>query len=134
MKVLVNNCSRRLGIPGRPAIILAAKESVSINDNQVEAMKQNRTVSRWLERGVLSIRDHDGKEDEHVKVIPNKRAGVRGRRDDREKLVLPEGVTGEGVETHEKGGGWYDLYVNGFKATTKSVRKDEVNAMAAEYE
>jgi len=58
---------------------------------------------------------------------------VGGRTDKREELVLPDGVTGEGIEVHHKGGGWYEVYVNGFKVTDTNVRKDEANDVAAEY-
>ena len=130
MKVLRNAGKRRLGIPGRPAIILAPGESAPITDSQLAAMERNKTVARWLDRGVLSVSDSDGKEPEAKKAKPKPK---RNRRDDREDQVLPEGVTGEGVETHHKGGGWYEVYVNGFKVSDSNIRKDEAESMAAEY-
>lgn len=135
MKVLVNNGKRRLGVPGRPAIILDGGASVPITDAQVKDLKRNRTVSRWLNRGVLKIREDDGREikpDSKPAPGPHVRRPVdRGKR---EKQVLPEGVTGKGFEIHEKGGGWYDVYVNGFKVTDRSVRKAEAEGMAKDYE
>jgi len=47
---------------------------------------------------------------------------------------LPEGITGQGTEVHHLGGGWYEVYVNGFKVTDRNVRKDEAKTIAEEYE
>ena len=137
MKALRNNGKRRLGVPGRPAIILAPGESQPITDEQLKEIKRNRTVVRWLDRGVLQVL----KAGDVVKTPPGvkkatpkpgrRRAVDRGKR---EKQVLPEGVTGDGVEIHSKGGGWYELWVHGFKVTDRSVRKDEVEAMVKDYE
>jgi hypothetical protein len=139
MKVVKNNGARRLGIPGRPAIILAPGGSAPVTDDQLEDMGRNRTVSRWIERGVLSLVDSNDKEPAPgplVKSAPPRqrvRPSVGGRLDKRVELVLPEGVTGEGIEVHHKGGGWYEVYVNGFKVTDTNVRKDEAQEVAAEY-
>ena len=139
MKVLKNNGSRRLGIPGRPAIILAPGDSVPVTAGQLADMERNRTVSRWMERGVLTVRASDANEPAPARIVrsapprPRVRPRVGGRTDTREELVLPDGVTGEGVETHHKGGGWYEVYVNGFKVTDTNVRKGEAEDVAAEY-
>jgi len=139
MKVLRNSGSRRLGIPGRPAIILAPGDSVPVTAAQLADMERNRTVSRWLERGVLTTRDSDATDPAPARIVrsapPRQRVRPRvgGRTDKREELVLPDGVTGEGIEVHHKGGGWYEVYVNGFKVTDTNVRKDEANDVAAEY-
>lgn len=140
MKVLRNSGSRRLGIPGRPAIILAPGDSIPVDDAQLKDMERNRTVARWLDRGVLTLRDADAKELEKaappVRSAPPRqrvRPRVGGRTDKREELVLPDGVNGEGVEIHHKGGGWYEVYVNGFKVTDSNVRKDEADEIATEY-
>ncbi len=136
MKVLTNDGKRRLGISGRPAIILAPGESSPpLNDAQIEVIKRNKTVARWLSNGILRLRD----EGEEVtvpekEVVPKKRVRPHGRRDDRERQVLPEGLTGKGTEVHHSGGGWYEVYVNGFKVTDSNVRKDEATEIAAEYE
>lgn len=140
MKVIKNNGTRRLGIPGRPAIILAPGDTAPVTDAQAADMERNRTVSRWLERGVLTVRDSNAKEP--IPPVPPVRSApprqrvrprVGGRSDTREELVLPDGVTGEGIEVHHKGGGWYEVYVNGFKVTDTNVRKDEAHEVAAEY-
>ena len=140
MKVLKNSGTRRLGIPGRPAIILAPGETVPVTDDQLESMGDNKTVARWLDRGVLTTEDSDAKQPEApVKPLqpaePRQRVRPRvgSRADKREELVLPDGVTGEGVEIHHSGGGWYEVYVNGFKVTDSNVRKDEAQEVAAEY-
>ena len=140
MKVIRNSGSRRLGIPGRPAIILAPGDTVPVTDAQLADMDRNRTVSRWLERGVLTVRDGNAKELDKpalpVRSAPPRQRvwpSVGGRADKREELVLPDGVTGEGIEVHHKGGGWYEVYVNGFKVTDTNVRKDEAQDVAAEY-
>jgi hypothetical protein len=139
MKVLKNNGARRLGIPGRPAIILAPGDTVPVTDAQLADMDRNRTVSRWLERGVLAVRDSNANEPDPAPPVrsapprPRVRPRVGGRTDVREELVLPDGVTGEGIEVHHNGGGWYQVYVNGFKVTDSNVRKDEAHEIAAEY-
>ena len=139
MKVLRNSGSRRLGIPGRPAIILAPGDAVPVTESQLAEIKRNRTVTRWMERGVLTVRDSDAKEPELAKTVqsapPRQRVRPRvgGRQDKREELVLPDGVSAEGIVVHHKGGGWYEVYVNGFKVTDSNVRKDEAHDVAAEY-
>lgn len=139
MKVLRNNGKRRLGIPGRPAIILAPGEFVPVDDNQIKDMHKNRTIVRWLKRDVLELIDESD-----IKDPPRKKAAaqqrslksrpVSGRVDKRDPVVLPDGITGTGVELHHKGGGWYEVYVNGFVVTDKNVRKDEAEQIATEYE
>ncbi len=135
MKVLTNNGKRRLGIPGRPAIILASGESSPpLSDAQIKVIKRNKTVARWLDRNILSLHEHD---DEVIppknRAVPKARARSRNRRDERKEQVLPKDVTGEGIEVHHNGGGWYEVYVNGFKVTDRNVRKDEAEEIAAEY-
>lgn len=137
MKALRNNGKRRLGVPGRPAVILAPGEFRPITNEQLKEIKRNRTVARWLDRGVLQIVE----EDDVVKASPEvkKRTAKPGRRravdrGKREKLVLPEGVTGKGIEIHKKRGGWYELYVNGFKVSDSNLRKNAVEEMAKDYE
>ena len=140
MKLLKNNGKRRLGIPGRPAIILSPGDSVPVTEEQIEEMRQNKTVDKWLERGVLSLVKPDDVKPEPTPAkvaIPKRPLSSRlnsGHSDKREKVVLPDGVTGEGTETHHKGGGWYEVYVNGFKVTDSNVRKDVAQEIAAEYE
>ena len=104
-------------------------------------MGDNKTVARWLASGVLTTQDSDAKTDTAAPVKPlppaeprqRVRPRVGDRTDKREELVLPDGVTGEGVEVHHRGGGWYEVYVNGFKVTDTNVRKDEAQDIAAEY-
>ncbi len=134
MQVLTNKGKRRLGVPGRPAIILDANQGVPITESQLELIQKNRTVCRWLESGILVIT-----EDGEVAPVVVKTKSVSKKRDristaPRETLVLPKGVIGEGIELHHVGGGWWEVYVNGFKATDKNVRKDEAESMATEYE
>jgi len=139
MKVLRNSGARRLGIPGRPAIILSPGEKAPVTDAQLKDMEKNKTVVRWLDRGVLTLLDGDAPELEPAPLVksapPRQRVRPRvgGRTDKREELVLPDGVTGEGIETHHKGGGWYEVYVNGFKVTDANVRKDEAEDIVNEY-
>jgi hypothetical protein len=135
MKKLTNKGSRRLGIPGRPALILDPNESASINGQQFESMLRNKTVSRWLDVGVLVI---DGSENEDIplKKVPTQKTGIKSRanRDKRKELVLPDGLKGKGTEFHHLGGGWWQVYVNGFRVTDHNVRKDEAKTIATEYE
>jgi hypothetical protein len=140
MNVLINKGRRRLGIPGRPAIILDAGANVTLTDEQLESIQENRTVTRWLEVGVLEITDGSAlKADKQGQVprpkTPKPRPAATPRRDDeRDVEKLPEGVTGDGVEMHHLGGGWWQVFVNGFKVTDRNVRKDEAKSIAAEYE
>jgi hypothetical protein len=140
MKLLKNKSRRRLGIPGRPAIVLRPDESVPISDNQIEEIQRNRTVARWLNSEVLELIDQSDSEKEPSRKVvkstrPEKPRYRRNKSNDvRETLVLPDGVTGEGVEVHHKGGGWYEVYANGFLVTDKNVRKDEAQNIAKEYE
>ena len=135
MKVLINKGRRRLGIPGRPAIILDPNQSVEITEARQDEISRNRTVARWLETGTLIITD-DGKPQEPKAIVTARRSAIttKAKRDQREEIVLPEGVTGKQVETHHLGGGWYEVYVNGFKVTDRNVRKDEAKTIAEEYE
>lgn len=138
MNVLVNTGNRRLGIPGRPAIILNPHEAVEVTEEQLDDMKRNRTVARWLGSGVLTVRDakdHEAK----PQLPPRRSSGVTRKpskvdRDKREPIVLPEGVEEQGVFKHHTGGGWWDVYVNGFKVTDTKVRKDEAEQLMSEYE
>lgn len=144
MKVLTNKGPRRLGVPGRPALVLDMGKGTAISDRQLAEIQKNRTVARWLQSGILVVTEsEDGPDAEPIKitppvarVAPKGRSGVRVARghDTREPLVLPEGIEGKGTELHYVGGGWYELYVNGFKVSDRSIRKDEAEAMAAEYE
>jgi len=135
MKLLINKGRRRLGIPGRPAIILDPNQSVEINEARQDDLTRNRTVARWLETGTLVITD-DGKPQQPTPIVTPRRQAVtaREKRDQREEIVLPEGITGQGTEVHHLGGGWYEVYVNGFKVTDRNVRKDEAKTIAEEYE
>jgi hypothetical protein len=139
MKKLTNKGSRRLGIPGRPALILDPDQSADIGDAQLETMLQNKTVSRWLEKGVLLLGDEDGKVLKPPKtdrrLMP--KTGIKRhhrKRDERKEVVLPKGVKGKGTELHHLGGGWWQVYVNGFPVTDRNVRKDEAKTIAMEYE
>lgn len=140
MKKLINKGRRRLGVPGRPAIILQPNESIVLNESRAADLVNNRTAVRWLERGVLVLTEYDGAEEEPKPVIPKpivrrpQRPGLKMKRDDREPVVIPDGLTGEGIERHHLGGGWYEVWVNGFKVTDKNVRKDEAISIEGEYE
>jgi len=132
---LTNNARRRLGIPGRPAIILEPDQTVEITDDQLKVIKANRTVERWLDSGILTVGEpvHKVKIEKQPKVIERKTTGMK-ERDKREDVPLPDGITGEGTELYNAGGGWYQVYVNGFKVTDKSGRKDEAESLSTEYE
>ena len=127
MKTLTNNAGRRLGVPGRHALILNPGESVEITDQQLADIKSNRVSARWLERGVIAVSE-DGKP-VTVKVKTEEPKSKPAANPD-----LPEGLTGEGAEVHHEGGGWYSVYINGFKVTDTNLRKDEAEDTAAEYE
>ena len=134
MKSLVSKAARRLGIPGRPALIISPGERVPVGKKQIESMQRNSTVSRWLQHGLLVIVDSDGKELEPPKRVRPPSTGLTRSKDDkRTETPLPEGLTGEGAEMLHTGSGWWQVYVNGFQVTTKKVRKEEAESIAAEY-
>ena len=134
---LTNAGGRRLGVPGRPALILDPNQTVDVDASQMDEFRRNRTVCRWLESGILVLSDGAGKTAPvpvYVTPKPTRPVGVKPNRDVREEVVLPKGITGEGVERNHLGGGWWEVYVNGFKVTDRNVRKDEAQSIAAEYE
>jgi hypothetical protein len=140
MKRLVNKGQRRLGIPGRPdSIVLAPNMSVELDDIKLKDIASNKTVSRWLETGVLQITDEEG-EPQKPPVAPKRKPAPTGikrsskQTDVRKEEPLPDGLTGEGVEQNHVGGGWWQVYVNGIKVTDRNVRKDEADEIAKEYE
>jgi hypothetical protein len=137
MKRIVNKGRRRLGIPGRPAIILGPGESLELTPDQLGTVYQNKTAQRWIEYGVLEIVDSDKAPAKPKTVKPKKRIlPAEARRvvpDESKPEPPPEGVEGEGVEMIHKGGGWWQVYVNGFQVTDRNVRKDEAEAIASEY-
>ena len=130
MKKLINQARRRLGVPGHPAIVLSPGESVPVTEKQIAGLQRNKIVSRWLDVGTLALTDHDGNElklkSESPAPKPKKAVPI--------EAVIPDGLTGEGAELHHLGGGWYQVYVNGFKVTDSNVRKDRGQELAAEYE
>ena len=133
---LTNKSRRRLGISGRPALILEPDRAVEITQSKLEEIKKNKTVARWLDSGVLVLDESDEVHKVEVELVPKviRKTGMKHDRDKREEIALPEGVSHEGIQIHHAGGGWYELYVNGFKVTDKTVRKDEAESMATEYE
>jgi len=132
---LKNAGRRRLGVPGRPALILDPNQTAEVSLAQIDDFRRNRTVARWLEAGVLVLSDSDGVV-EVPRPVPKTKPGVRTRQhhDQREEVVLPEGITGQGVERNHLGGGWWEVYVNGFKVTDRNVRKEEAQSIADEYD
>lgn len=133
MKKLINQGRRRLGVPGSPAIVLAPGEAVPVTATQIAGFQRNRTVARWLEVGTLALISEDGAV-EKPKAKPKAKTGIKPATSAPVEVALPDGLTGEGVERNHLGGGWWEVYVNGFKVTDQNVRKDESLAIAAEYE
>lgn len=140
---VTNNAGRRIGVPIRQAFILNAGESRNVTDGELAQMENNRTISRWMETGILSIASSlgeapvDGREIKQPAPKPERKpqrekAAPPPKEESREEL--PEGITGVGVEREVFGGGWQHLWVNGFRVTDKKVRTAEADAMAADYE
>lgn len=127
MITITNNSRRRIAVPCSPAIFLDAGASKDdVTEAQWAEIKRHRMNLQRLESGLLTV---SGESRSQV------RAKVRSRavEDPTFGLNLPEGITGKGVE-FDQSGGWYDVYVNGMKATTSRVRKAEAEKIAAEYE
>ena len=118
MNTLTNTGRRRLGLPGRPAIVLDPGQTVEISDGQLKAIMANSTSARWVNSGVLSLNGGVVKVDTVTAAT---------------KLDIPEKLTGSGVELYDRGGGWWDIYVNGFKVLDKSVRRAKAEELAEEY-
>jgi hypothetical protein len=140
MKRIINHGRRRLGISGRPAIILGPNESQEITEQQEQALRENRTNANWLQNGVIEIVDGDAPIEPKPMIKPERQKVVSATtrpgtpRDERQDEPLPEGLTGEDVEMHHLGGGWYQVYVNGFKATDRNVRKAEAEEITKDYQ
>jgi hypothetical protein len=135
MKTISNNTRRSLGIPGAVAIVLEPGGTVEVSESRYDEMRNNRMVNQWFQRGMLS---EGGKAPERAKksapeaVSP---AQKRSARSDRPAEPLPDGVDEVGVHLYHVGGGYYHVYVNGFKVTTDKVRgKANAEEVAAEYE
>ncbi len=140
MYVIKNNGRRRLGIPGRPAIILEVGKTAAVNGEQLTEMKRNRTFEHWVQTGVISVNDQQSKDKSEPQAFapkpepPLQPPPTRVDYDKRIEEPLPDGVTGSGTELHDVGGGWWSVYVNGFKVTDKNVRKKKAEQIAKEYE
>lgn len=144
MTTITNSSKRRLGLAGRPSIVLNPGESVEVSGQQYQTMLENKTLSRWMESGLLSVKGGAGPVKTEVPEVkkpevkqPEEKAPEKekkAKKEEKVELDLPEGVTGEGVELHHLGGGWYEVYVNGFKVTDKKIRKAEAEELAEEYE
>jgi hypothetical protein len=133
--MITNTGRRRLGLPGRPALILDAGQSAEITDKQLQEMMKNRTSARWFGSGLLAV---DGKQ-----LESKPEAGIESKPKSKPALSsfviptpegLPEGLTGQDIELYHKGGGWWRVYVNGFEVTDGNVRKAEAKQIAAEFE
>lgn len=130
MKKITSNARRRLGLPGRPALVLDPGQTAEISDEQIFSLKGNRIASRWLASGILVI---EGEEAE-AKPAPRVRPPEPAKKPEPAQADLPAGVTGDGVETVHIGGGWFRVYVNGFEVSDGNVRKDKAETIAKEYE
>lgn len=136
MTTVTNNGKRRLGIAGRPSIILdPGQTSEPLSAERYQSILSNRVNARWIEAGILLVKGADAPAPKASKEEAPKETG-KGKK---EKLValpddFPEDLTGEGVELHHTGGGWYDVYVNTFKVTSdQKVKKARALEIAAEY-
>jgi len=126
MNTLTNTGRRRLGLPGRPAIVLDPGQTVEISDGQLKAIMANSTSARWVNSGVLSLNGNGGVDTSGANTVDASFAAAT-------KLDIPEKLTGSGVELYDRGGGWWDIYVNGFKVLDKSVRRAKAEELAEEY-
>ena len=120
MKTVTNNAKRRLGLPGRPALLLNPGESKTIEDSQVAEIETSNIAKGWIRSGLVSI--SDGAETEEKSEDP------------KSDQDLPEGLTGKGFEIFNEGSGWYSAWVNGFKVTDSKVRKKAAEALRKEYD
>ena len=119
---LTNNARRRLGIPGRSAIILTPNQSIEITKARLDEMKQNRTVANWFQSGILTVDDVHKVE---VETKPKPEVETKPK---------PEApAEDQGVEVRHVGGGWFEVWVNGFQVTDTNVRKAKAREIAAEY-
>lgn len=136
MTTITNNSKRRLGLSGRPSLVLRPGEtSEEITAGRFTSFCNNKTTVRWIASGLLTVNDPP----EGVVDLPDlsKPSEVKGKSDTKEvkdELELPEGITGEGKELHQVSRGQYDVYINGFKVTDETVSKKKAGEIMDEYE
>jgi len=106
MKTIKNVSKRHRAIPGNPALIIAPNESKDVTESVFESLK---SVAALVERGLIEV---SGGKPEPDPEEPEER---------------------QTVEVSHQGGGWYRVYVGGIDVAEKNLRKDEAEAMAAEY-
>lgn len=127
MKKLMNTGRRPLGLSGSPSVVLRANVPVEVSDQQFEQFMANRTVSRWINSGLISV---DGEKAAVDVPKPTEKVATK----ERPEPEIPDGLTGKGPEKHHLGGGWYEGYVNGVKVTDRNMRKAEIESVLSEYE
>ena len=138
MTKITNNGKRRLGLSGRPSLIIDAGQSVEVSNAQYKSFIESGIVARWFASGLLTV---DGEVEIGIghqvvgtdlwsKQVP---AESTESEVDQHSVALPEGIKSEGVELYHAGGGWWEVYVNGFLVTNVKVRKAEAEKIAEDY-
>lgn len=143
---VTNNAGRRIGLPIRQAFTLDPGETREVTDGQLSEMESNKTTSRWMDSGVLTVDSEQPRPPKKAKASPGddpppealtkpeKGGKTQTKAEEEPAEELPEGITGEGIEYEQYPGGWYHLWVNGFRVTQDNkVRKAEAEHMAKEY-
>jgi len=118
---LKNNTGRERILHGPVEMYtLPARGEISITERELIDLKRHGNTKNWLHKGYITV------EEGEPEPKPEPKPG--GGPD------LPEGVTGEGTEVFHHGAGWYSVFVNGMPCTDKRLRKDDAEAIAADYE
>lgn len=99
---------------------LPARGEITVSSIELEEMKRHGNTRNWLHKGYISVEEGE--------------APVAKLKDERDHPPLPEGVTGEGLEIHHHGAGWYSVYVDGMPCTDAKVRKEQADEIAKDYE
>ena len=119
------NCSKReRGIPyPEETKRLGPGEEMPIDIVQYDHLLSHPMAQAWLQQGLIKIERGDAAEPEPA-----------AHSDERDHDPLPEGLTGQGTEIHDHGGGWFSVYHEGMPCTDVKIREEQAKAIAAEYE
>lgn len=117
---LINNANRALGLPGAPSVILEKGGFADVTQDHFEGLMENKTVAAWVSQGIVGVHEQ--------------RSDQAGEKPAESAPKTNEKPTSPGVQVVAKGGGWFRVLVNGVDVAERSLRKDEAEAMAAEYE
>lgn len=116
---LTNNAKRSIAVPfvGRH-VILKSGESTPVTIEDFEVIQRSRAASGWFKSGLITIdRGNESESSSEPEAEPKSEPQTDGS---------PEAV--------HQGSGWYRVIVGGIDVGQKAMRKDEAEALLAEYQ